>query len=276
LVGEAGTGKTWLAQAIHESSATRERAFAALDCERLPATAIAETLFGGGRMLHRPGFGALYLKEPSHLPHDLQLRLLDWVGHAARRARDLGRRLIAGWIRAPLGEVHAGRLLEKLYAVLSTLLIELPPLRERLGDLAKLVDRMLEQLNRFGERRIAGLTVPAWAIACEYRWPGNLRELRLMLMNCHARVSSERIDAADLPASMRQPAALQQSPTTAMDHPMPLDSILEKVERRLIELALRRARGNKSRAADLLAVWRPRLLRRMEALGLNQGSGIRN
>lgn len=272
LTGEPGSGKSWLARAIHQNTPARERAFAHLDCAHLPTPAIAQTLFGGGGLLQRPGFGTLYLKEPSQLPRDLQLRLFDWMEHSAAHPEGVGLHIIAGSDLPPLAEVHAGRLLEKLYGLLATLMIELPPLRERLADLPNLVDRMLERLNDAGERRVAGLTLAAWEIVREHRWQGNLRELYTMLSSCHERVSGERIDAADLPASVRQAVKLDQSRAAPPDRPMPLDALLEQVERRLIELALRRARGNKSRAAELLAVWRPRLLRRMEALGFKPGS----
>jgi DNA-binding NtrC family response regulator len=276
LSGEPGSGKSWLARAIHQSSPVCEQAFAGLDCAHLPATAIAQTLFGGSGMLQRPGFGTIYLKEPSHLPPDLQLRLLDWVEHAGTEVTATGSRLIAGSVVTPLHDVQAGRLQEKLYTALATLVIELPPLRERLADLPHLVERMLARLNGAGDRTITGLTPAAWEIIREHRWPGNLRELHAVLASCHARVAGDYIDVADLPASLRQAVALDQVPAAPVDRPLPLDALLEQVERRLIEVAVRRARGNKSRAAELLAVWRPRLLRRMEALRLTAASTDEN
>jgi transcriptional regulator of acetoin/glycerol metabolism len=275
LVGEAGTGKAWLARAIHQNSPERERAFAHLDCARVPAGAIGETLFGSAGLLHRPGIGTIYLSTPSHLPQDAQLRLHDWLERWTASSEEVRTRIISGSDASPLVEVRTGRLLEKLYAVLSTLVIELPPLRERLAEMSNLVDHMLCRLNEAGERRISGLTPAAWETLLEYRWPGNLSELFAVLAGCHERAIGERIDAGDLPASMRQAVRLGQTAAAPANHPIPLDSILEQVERRLIEVALRRARGNKSRAAEILSVWRPRLLRRMEALGIEKGSGVK-
>src|SRR5262249_29119665 len=131
---------------------------------------------------------------------------------------------------------------------------------------------MLERLSAESERRIAGLTPAAWELVREYRWPGNVLELYSTLVGCHSRVATDQIDVADLPASLRQAVRLEQTPAPSPGAPLPLDKLLEQTERRLIELALHRARGNKSRAADLLAVWRPRLLRRMEALGIQQSA----
>jgi DNA-binding NtrC family response regulator len=275
FVGETGSGKAWLARAIHHGSDARERAFAGIDCARLPAAALAEALFGSASLARRPGMGTLYLREPSLLPQDLQLRLHDWLEQAMSEPEAAGPRIIAGCRVDPFAEVRAGRLLEKLHAVLATLVIELPPLRARMADLPSLVDRMLERVNETGEKHPLGLTPAAWALLREYPWPGNLRELHAVLVDAHARTDAEQIDVANLPAYLRQTVQLDQTTAASPERPMPLDSLLEQAERRLIQVALQRARGNKSRAAELLAVWRPRLLRRMEALGLDQESGIR-
>jgi DNA-binding NtrC family response regulator len=276
LVGEAGTGKAWLARAIHQNGPDRERAFARVDCARLPAGAVAEILFGGTALLQRPGIGTIYLNSPSRLPQDVQSRLHDWLERGSTGQQDGRARIITGSSRPPLAEVHAGRLLEKLYGALATLVIELPPLRDRLADLPNLVDRMLDRLNELSDRRISSLTAAAWETFREYRWPGNLRELYSVLSACHETATGERIDAPDLPAFLRQAVRLDQTPAAPPEDAMPLDSLLERVERRLIEVALHRARGNKSRAAELLAVWRPRLLRRIEALGIDQESWVRS
>src|SRR5262249_56892196 len=89
-------------------------------------------------------------------------------------------------------------------------------------------------------------------------------ELYAVLVGACGRAAGERIDAPDLPLYLR----LGPKPAAAEERPLPLKELLEGAERRLIELALRRAGGNKSRAAALLAVWRPLLLRRMSALGV--------
>jgi DNA-binding NtrC family response regulator len=284
IVGEAGAGKHWLARAIHHHGPGRELAFAALDCAHLPPVALADVLFGDTGLWWRAGIGTIYLKEPSRLPHDLQARLRDEIEEgrvtavaASREAKVPARpQLISGSICNPRDEVLAGGLLDKLHAVLTTLVIEVPPLRERLADLPNLVDVQLARLNAGSERRLNGLTAAAWDLIREHRWPGNLRELHAVLKGCHARAGGERIDAADLPAYLRQAVLLERTPTAAPERPMPLDRLLEEAERRLIEVALQRARGNKSRAAELLAVWRPRLFRRMEALGIKENPKSEN
>jgi DNA-binding NtrC family response regulator len=259
-VGEAGTGKETLARVSHYRSPARERAFAALDCARLPAAVIARLLFGA------PGVGAVYLREPACLPRELQLRLCEWL--TLESGAGTGPRIFAGSRTALAEEVRSGRLLEELACALGTLVLEVPPLRQRRDDLPRLVERLLERAGQRDEQPAGavGLTPAAWEVLRAYSWPGNLRELYAVLGTARARVSGSppRIDAADLPAALRR----EQTPGGSPERPLPLLALLEQVERRLIELALRRARGNKTRAAELLSIWRPRLLRRLEALGI--------
>lgn len=280
LVGEMGTGKQWLARAIHYQSTSRERAFAAVDCVRLPLPAVASLLFGDAGLVRRPAIGTLYLHGPERLPRDLQVQLCDWLANAeadiqdprlVTRAETAGPRLITGCMADPKAEVRAGRLLEELYCTLGTLVIALPALSERRADLPELVDRMLRRLNRLDERSITNLSPEAWEFIRGYPWPGNLRELYAVLTGARLRAKGDHIDAADLPAFLRQAVNLGhiQGGTTA--RPLPLDHLLEQSERRLIQLALRMSGGKHTRAAKLLDIPRPRLWRRMKHLGLAQG-----
>jgi transcriptional regulator with PAS, ATPase and Fis domain len=272
LLGEAGTGKHGVARTIHHQGDARDRVFAALDCRRLPAPVLAVALFAEDGLTRKPGVGTLYLREPAFLPRELQDRLCGLLGDPSAE----GPRLIAGCCTDPAAEVRAGRLLEELRCALSTLVIEVPPLRERWADLPRLVERLLEQVPAAearppvaGAPGSPGLTPAAWDCLRGYPWPGNVRELRAALVSARAHAAGERIDVADLPAYLRRGASLGQTPDPAVERPLSLAQVLEQVERRLIQRALERARGNKSRAAELLSVWRPRLLRRMQALGLS-------
>lgn len=265
LRGAAGTGKEWVARTIHHHGVAREGCFVALDCARLPAPALSEILLGEGGLLRAGTTATLYLREPARLPSVVQDRLCE---HFQEEPAGKGHRirLLAGCRGDPAEAVRAGQLLEAFHALLSTLTIELPPLRERLADLPRLVDRLLERANAGREVRVTGLTAEAWELLRAHAWPGNLRELATVLGTPQPR--GPLLEAADLPAYLRLAARLEQVPAAAAERPLPLDSLLEQVERRLIQLALRRAQGNKTRAAELLAVWRPRLVRRLEALGL--------
>jgi PAS domain S-box-containing protein len=265
LLGEPGTGKHWLARVIHGASAARERAFAALDCRRLPAAALADTLFGEDGLLRRPGVGTLYLREPAALPRDLQMRLNDFLTEAPPETP----RVLAGSAAHLDEEVRAGRLLDELRCALSTLVLQLPSLRQRLADLPGLVDRLLEQSAVEGESR-PRLTPAAWECLRAHPWPGNLRELRGALVSARLHAGGDAIDVADLPGYLRVTVQLGQTAGPPAERPLPLAQLLEQAERRLIQLALQRTQGNRSRAAELLGLWRAKLLRRMAALGLTE------
>jgi hypothetical protein len=256
LVGEPGTGKQWLARAVHVAS-RRDGPFVGLDCGRLPANALGPLVTGTAV----PVAGTLYLHEPSLLPRELQAEL------CRRLTGNTPPAVLAG-CGDPAAEVAAGRLLDALRHALGVVTIELPPLRDRLDELDHLVGRFLERSACDGELAASSLTPEAWDLVRAYAWPGNLAELYEVLRTARQRTKKAAIDAADLPAPLRLAVRLDRTAKAPAERPLQLDRVLEEAERRLILLALRKARGNKSRAADLLSIWRPRLLRRMEALGI--------
>jgi DNA-binding NtrC family response regulator len=266
LVGEPGTGKHWIARCIHHQGPARERCFAALDCARLPAAVLEAVLFGPNRASR----GTLYLREPASLPRDVQVRL---GGLFVEGGDAEGPRLMAGCSTDPLVDMQSGRLMEGLYYLLSPLVLTLPPLRDRQADLSLLVEEFLKRAQptgRAGEARprVTALTPEAWEVVRAYSWPGNLRELYAVLQSACQRTATDRIDTGHLPAPVRLAVRMDETAAGVAEKPLHLDQLLEQAERRLIILALRKAQGNRSRAAELLSIWRPRLVRRMEALGI--------
>lgn len=264
IVGESGTGKEWLARAIHHHGITGDAAFAAVHCERLPRETLVELLQGATSLLRRRTMGTLYLKEPACLPLDVQAQLrADLAEPAAERPR-----VIAGASTAPAQDVRAGRLLDELRCALGTLEIALPPLRDRPADLTALVEQLLARSGSDGQQPLTGLAPEVWEAVRAYRWPGNLDELYDVLLSARRSVKGARIELADLPAYLRQAVRLEDSPGRSPPRQMPLKLLRDRVERRLIALALGMAKGNKSEAARLLAIERLSLLNRMKALGM--------
>lgn len=267
IMGEPGTGKQWIARTIHHQGTLREGTFAAFDCARLPTAVLSGVLFGESGSGRHCRAGTKYLREPSLLSRELQIQLCAYLGEAKA---GLQARIIAGCGAAPEAEIRAGRLTEELYCRLSTLVISLPPLRDRQADLSDLVERLLQRINSGSERPVTGLTPEAWELLHAYAWPGNLRELYAVLQSAAQRATSDRIEANQLPARLRLIVRLEQTPRPVPERLIRLDQILEQAERRMIVMALRKAHGNRSRAAELLSIWRPRLIRRIEALGIEE------
>jgi transcriptional regulator with AAA-type ATPase domain len=267
LVGEPGTGKQTLARTMHSMSSRRDGACAALDCERLPPDAVARLLFGE-RTGGREGVAAIYLREPASLPRDVQLRLCDLIARGSGGEGTTMPRILAGCTLPPAQQVRNGRLLDELACALGTLVLEVPPLRERKADLPNLVERLLERASAGREVPVTRLSADAWEVFRGYSWLGNLRELLDVLRESCGRTNGEQLQAADLSAELRRAVEREQAPPRPAERPLPLEQLLEEAERRLIQLALQRTRGHKARAARLLSIPRPRLWRRMLKLGI--------
>jgi transcriptional regulator with PAS, ATPase and Fis domain len=260
ISGEPGTGKQWIARSIHGQSPLHEQPFLAVDCRKLPAELIGEICLAAGNV-HR----TIFLKEPQHLPRDYQLRLHEAIGAGGNRP---GTRVVAACSSAPAEEVAAGRLVQELYAALATLVIHVPPLRERMADLPLLVHQLLPRANGSQGTGVTSLAPEVWEFFGRYAWPGNLRELYAALQCGCVRAKGNAIEADNLPAHIRLAVRLGEVEAPQPSRVMSLDQILEMTERRLIVRALAYAKGNRSRAAELLSIWRPRLVRRMQALGI--------
>jgi two-component system response regulator HydG len=206
------------------------------------------------------------------LPLDVQARL---CADLAAPAAD-GPRVIAGASTVPEADVRAGRLLDELRCALGTLEIALPPLRDRLADLPPLAEQFLARCGSDGAPGCAGLAPEAWEAVRAYRWTGNLAEFYSVLLGASRHARGARIELADLPAYLRQAVRLEDAPGRSPPRQIPLKLLRDQVERRLIALALRMAKGNKSEAARLLAIERLSLLSRMKALRLEQKSESQN
>ena len=194
IVGETGTGKDLLARAIHEGSRRAAGRFVPVNCGGIARELIASELFGHergaftGAHSERDGYfveangGTLFLDELGELPLEMQphlLRVIESrqvrrVGGTSERSVDV--RIVAATNRMDGLGTDSSRLRVDLYHRVATVVLVLPPLRERMGDLVELVEHMLEQsVPDHGEKRI---TDDAWKALLSYGWPGNVRELR--------------------------------------------------------------------------------------------------
>jgi PAS domain S-box-containing protein len=255
ILGEPGAGKQWLARAIHAQSDRRERYFACLDAEKLPANLLGDVLFGPRS--RQMGFGTVYLRGPAHLPREWQSRLAETL--RLRENPDFPR-LMVGFGADPRAEIAAGRLLDEFYCAVSPVTITVPPLRERLTEIGPLIEILLNRSSDLRPHGVRRISPEAVTVLRSHAWPGNVRELQEVLRGALRQAKGEVVELADLPFYVKHA-------TLPAERRLPLDALLEKVERRLIALALKVTQNNQTRAAELLEIWRPRLLRRMEKFG---------
>jgi DNA-binding NtrC family response regulator len=280
IVGEPGTGKRQVARTIHQNGPGRHQPLVPFDSEALPAEILERELFAAlkapdaqmppeshAALTRRPrlllGEGStLLIREIFVLPRDLQARLAATLDSSVR--------LIGTSVLDPEIALNEERIRPDLYYALTTLVIRLRPLRERRDELPLLAQHLLERANQRGAIQRTGFSPQAVSALLEYDWPGNLTELARVIDHAHAQGRSGQswIAAEDLPASIRGNLGAAYLPPSPPSSLKPLHQILTEIEQKAIERALRHARGNKSRAADLLGISRPRLYRRIKELNL--------
>lgn len=274
LVGEPGTGKEHLARLIHQEGEQHGAAFVPLDCQRLSSLEIKPIL----KRMFEPDDdshgksgtlqpGTLYLSHVERLPRDLQQRVIDAVqaGKLGPRSR---LRLMAGTESNLQAAVESDALRSDLYYLLTAISIHLPPLRQRREDIKPLAQHLLEDLNRGAERQVGGFSEQVWQQFREYNWPGNLDELGAVIVEARASAIEGTIQPKDLPFRFRAGMDGQSVAPPPEVKPIELESMLEQVERQTIQRVLEECRHNKTKAAKLLGIPRPRLYRRMQALGI--------
>lgn len=272
LEGEAGTGKSMVARAIHHAGPRREKPYERARCSALPEGLLELELFGArgtAGAIERADGGVLFLDGIDHLSHTLQARLLWFLDSGRFERADDGTerradvRVIASSEQPLDALARDHRLHRELRARLELLRIALPPLRERLEDLPDLVAEFVRGANREHRRRVSGVTPGVLDRFLHHTWPGNVRELRQVV---NALVATARgrapIDVDQLPEAFRvlEPAATRLHVSVGMT--------LASVERRLIEATLEHTGGDKPRAAAMLGIGLRTLYRRLDEWGL--------
>jgi len=284
IVGESGTGKELVAEALHRLGPRRRGPFLAVNCASLEPALLESDLFGHergaftGAVARRLGKlelargGTLFLDEVGELPPEAQAKLLRAIerlefqrvgGHEVLRT---DARLVAATNRDLVALVREGRFREDLLFRLRVVEVEIPPLRERPGDVAALVDHFQGELSaRIPTRARRGFAPAAVERLLAYRFPGNVRELRNIVERCLILAEGERIEVADLPVEVRAGA-----PPAASAGAGPEPVTLDDVERRHIERTLASTGGNKTRAASLLGIDRATLYAKIKRYGLER------
>jgi len=287
ILGESGSGKELVANAIHQLSERRPRPFIAVNCGALPETLIESELFGhergsftGAARTHRGCFerangGTLFLDEITEMPVDMQVRLLrvlesgrfSRIGADAEIAADV--RVIAASNRDLRSAVANGKLREDLMYRLCVIPVSVPPLRERGDDGILLAEMFLERLNEeYGTSK--AFTPEARQSIATYRWPGNVRELKNVIHRAH--VLSDTDVEIDTGSEFSAPMASAASPHRAdaasgNEIRIRVGTSLDNAERALIMATLRALDGSKSKAAHVLGISLKTLYNRLHAYG---------
>jgi transcriptional regulator with PAS, ATPase and Fis domain len=261
ITGQPGTGKEHAGKAIHYGQ-TAPGLLAPIDCALMETNLLRSTLRTlVARRTLRPANSTLLVEHAQQMSAEVQGDLLAMLNDGS-----LGMRVVA-LCDTPLEEAIAeGLFSTSLACALGTLEIELPALTERIDDLPLLAQAMIEQQNAAGARQLAGFSSEALDQLAAYPWPGNLDELQVLVREMHEKAAGPRVLPRDLPRTIQWGAEATSPPRT--DEAVVLEEFLAKVERELIARAMRKAKGNKSRAAKMLGLTRPRLYRRLVQLGL--------
>jgi DNA-binding NtrC family response regulator len=272
--GESGTGKELVARAIHASSPARDEPFVAVNCAALPATLLEAELFGhrkgaftGATSDRRGRFalagrGTILLDEIGDTTADFQSKLLrvlqeqEYHPVGSDRAERTEARVIAATHRDLEALVAAGQFRADLYYRLRVVEIEVPPLRERRGDVPALAEHLVAKASRAMGRAPPVLAADTVEALIAHDWPGNVRELE----NCLVRAAVLATGGVVRPGHLALDGGAAAGPPRLVT--------LDAVEAEHVAAVLAATAGNRTRAAEILGISRPRLRRLLEKHGL--------
>jgi DNA-binding NtrC family response regulator len=271
IVGPRGSGREHMARTIYYLHAPANTgALVPLSCSLLDAELLQTTITSFIRT--RPEIevtspAALLLLDVDRLSADAQRALMAVLNIVELRTYTLAT------CSTPLIEmVRDGRFRSDLAHYLSTLVIELPALRERGEDIPWLAQKLLEFCNAEGGRQLSGFSQEALDLLAAYSWPGNIDELAREVRQAHRRAAGPRVEVNDLPSQVRDGVKAAAHPRREPER-IQLDQFLATIEEELLRRALKQARGNRAQAARLLGITRARLLRRLQQLGIDDHAG---
>ena len=282
LLGESGTGKEVLARGLHQASPRRAGKFVAINCAAIPENLLESELFGyekgaftgAAKMtlgkIETANGGTLMLDEIGDLPFSLQAKLLRFIQERTIE-RIGGRQEIPVDVRivcATHQDLNAlskeNRFREDLYYRLAEIVVNIPPLRSRVGDAALLSHAFVQRFSQEQNRSSLMLAEDAVLAIEAHQWPGNIRELENCIKRAVIMAEGNQITALDL--------GLKGSDADGVDNSLDLRTIRDNAERNAIIAALGRANANVAKAAELLGVSRPTLYDLMHRLNVKQTS----
>jgi DNA-binding NtrC family response regulator len=267
IVGPQGSGRDRVAHAIHYRQQSSEaRPLVPLDCARLDGDLLQAALDTHLRFADKKSEPTLLLSDVDQLTDEARTHLSVYLSSVSKSPWLLSTARVSLLDLAKQGLFPAD-----LAGLLSTLEIALPALAERISDLPLLAQAFLEQCNLDGGHQVGKFSDAALDMLCGYPWPDNLDELAQVVREAHRSATSHQVEASDLPGRLHIDAQAAEFPR-AQREPLVLEEFLGQIERRLICWTLERCQGNKSKAAEMLNMTRPRFYRRLEQLQISDDS----
>lgn len=278
ILGESGTGKSVVAQAIHLNGPRASEPFTTVECGVLAPAVMEAQLFGSAGqtpLLARPG--TIFLDEVSDLPLELQARLVRALETRQVSSRDGAEvtpvlaRLLASTTRDLMRLVSTGRFRNDLFYRLNVVNLRLPPLRERKEDIPLLAASVLERLHLETDEHYT-IAQDALRLLVDYDWPGNVRELQHAIERALALSSGPVLHLGDLPTQLQNARVKRderEAAAAASDNPLTVEvrSIAE-MEKQAIIATLRHLNGDKLMAARLLGIGKTTLYRKLKEYGV--------
>jgi len=284
ILGESGTGKSVVARAVHQQSPLADKPFVTVSCPSLSRELLESELFGHvrgaftgalrdhwGKVKAAAG-GTLFLDEIGDLPMEIQPKLLrllqereyERVGENVTRQAEV--RIIAATSQDLKKRVAEGAFREALYFRLNVITAEMPPLRQRPGDLVRFAEHYFKHFAALCGRRLEGFSEEASAAIRAYSWPGNLRELRNAIERAVIMAKGSKISAGDLPAELRGQTVTGANGNGASPQVGSLVS-MEQLEEAHLRKVLDRT-ANLAEAAQILGIDQATLYRKRKKIGL--------
>jgi DNA-binding NtrC family response regulator len=293
VTGESGTGKELVARAIHHLSGRRGGPFVAINCAAMPETLMESELFGHekgaftGAVERRAGcfelaqHGTLLLDELAEMPVGTQAKLLRVLEDS--RVRRLGGkneivvdvRVIAATNKVVEDALKKGELREDLYYRLNVFQINLPPLRQREGDIPILTEALIGDMNRKHGCKVTEMSKDALEMLERYSWPGNVRELRNVIERAVIIAGEGTITPAHLPRDFGVPSGSKAAPdySDVDSVRLPVGTTVSDAEKALIMLTLQHTKNNKTRAAEILGISLKTLFNKLKEYGSQEQAG---
>lgn len=281
VTGESGTGKELVADAIHSLSSRADGPLIKVNCASLSPTLLESELFGHekgaftGAVSQKKGRfeladgGTIFLDEIGEIDQSTQIKILrvlqercfERVGGEETVSVDV--RIVAATNRNLEQEIRNGNFREDLYYRLNVVHIEVPPLRERKEDIPLLISSFIDTFNQEDGRHVEGFTNSARKALLAYSWPGNIRELRNTVESCVVLARGAMIDVDELPPHI---ASRDENETVSIN----VGTTLEEAEKKIILSTVAHYKGNKTKAAEVLAIGRKTLHRKLEEYARGQ------